>query len=205
VKPVHRPHPFGVGQNRKDSDLNAGYRPFPHVQTIVRTAIDYFIPKHSLQFTMGRVRWARPVIFFRTPRLTRPMDVAKPPIVTRVSSVFVVNTTNRAKKGVSVIDLGTESLVSLAAACKLPFVMRDDRPLNYSTIIRWYQRGCGGPGGNRVLLETAVIGGRRVTSREAMLRFIASLTATPAPANAIRSPRQRNLAMRAAELATIDL
>lgn len=90
----------------------------------------------------------------------------------------------------SMINPQTESLVSLTDAAKsLP-----GRP-NITTMWRWRNRGIRG-----VKLETILIGGRRMTSLEAMARFFA---ATTAAADGIQvhdeTPRQRERALVQAE------
>jgi uncharacterized protein DUF1580 len=68
--------------------------------------------------------------------------------------------------------------------------------VHVGTLHRWRLRGVRG-----VRLETIVIGGLRYTSAEALERFVAATTAaadgTPAPA--IRTSRQRETAIAAAE------
>ena len=88
------------------------------------------------------------------------------------------------------IDISSEQMLSLSQASKyLP-----GRP-HASSLWRWYRRGVRG-----VQLETAVIGGRRFTSVEALERFAAATTAAadghPAPA---RTPRRRERKIEAAE------
>ena len=65
--------------------------------------------------------------------------------------------------------------------CEDPLPIRDvpaevqeatgHRP-HIATVWRWVQRGCRG-----VKLETALVGGRRITSREAIHRFVEATTA----------------------------
>ena len=64
-----------------------------------------------------------------------------------------------------------------------------------STLWRWHQRGCRG-----IRLETAVIGGRRYTSREAIERFIGRTTEARngAPVN-FKPSRQRQAEIAKAE------
>ncbi|NLF67444.1 MAG: DUF1580 domain-containing protein [Candidatus Anammoximicrobium sp.] len=88
------------------------------------------------------------------------------------------------------IDISRESLLTLTEAAKtLP-----TRPA-ISSLHRWRLRGVRG-----VKLETALLGGRRVTSREALERFAAAVTnaaeGDPAP---VRTPRQRAQEIAAAE------
>ena len=69
------------------------------------------------------------------------------------------------------IDVQTETLVSLSEAAKnLPRRRAGKRP-HVCTLYRWSQRGCKG-----VLLETVQIGGTRCTSKEALARFFQRLT-----------------------------
>ncbi|MBL9165831.1 MAG: DUF1580 domain-containing protein [Planctomycetaceae bacterium] len=64
------------------------------------------------------------------------------------------------------IDVGEERLLPLqAAANALPGCP------HISTLHRWRMRGVRG-----VLLETCLIGGKRYTSREALLRFVEATT-----------------------------
>jgi hypothetical protein len=92
------------------------------------------------------------------------------------------------------VALLSETLVTLTEASKkLP-----NRP-HASTIWRWYKVGVRGR-----RLETIVMGGRRLTSLEALSRFAGALTAardgipaTPPP----RTSRQRQAAIRTAEAA----
>lgn len=68
------------------------------------------------------------------------------------------------------IDLRTEQVLSLADACsRLP--RRNGRKLHVSTLYRWAQRGIKG-----VRLETGMLGGARVTSLEALQRFMERLS-----------------------------
>lgn len=69
------------------------------------------------------------------------------------------------------IDLDVEKLITLQqAAALLPG--ENGKSVNPQTVWRWTMRGLRG-----VRLETVVIGGRRYTSREAVCRFAAALTA----------------------------
>ena len=65
------------------------------------------------------------------------------------------------------IDILNEDIVSMTEARQ--FLRTRPHP---STIWRWYKRGVRG-----VKLETAVVGGRRVTSKEAIQRFVDATTA----------------------------
>jgi hypothetical protein len=88
------------------------------------------------------------------------------------------------------IDISSETLLSLSDAAKtLP-----GRP-SICSLHRWRLRGV-----RNVKLETCLIGGRRYTSREAVERFSAAVTAAadgePLP---VRTPRQRERDIKRAE------
>jgi hypothetical protein len=88
------------------------------------------------------------------------------------------------------IDLQNERILPLAEAAKsLP-----NRP-HLATIARWGTRGC-----RNVVLETLLLGGRRVTSAEALERFFTRVTAAAhgVPAQA-ETPRQRERQIERAE------
>lgn len=70
------------------------------------------------------------------------------------------------------IDLSTETLISLAEAARLRPSGRKGRPTHISTIHRWISHGTAG-----VRLESIRLGGARFTSREALQRFGDKLTA----------------------------
>ena len=82
------------------------------------------------------------------------------------------------------IDVATEELLSLSEAAKVT----PGRP-------HWQKRGVRG-----VRLSTVIVGGRRFTSREAIEQFIAATTAAAnGEAPPVRTPRQRQRAIDAAE------
>ncbi|MCA9057569.1 MAG: DUF1580 domain-containing protein [Planctomycetaceae bacterium] len=64
------------------------------------------------------------------------------------------------------INVETEKLITLGEACReFP-----PRGVSNATIARWIQKGVKG-----IRLETILLGSRRYTSREAILRFIGAL------------------------------
>ena len=63
-----------------------------------------------------------------------------------------------------------------------------------STVVRWAQRGCRG-----IRLETALIGGIRYTSREAVQRFSERTTATANDKSPSRSADHRHVQIEDAE------
>src|SRR5690242_10587978 len=96
-----------------------------------------------------------------------------------------------------------ENAISLAQAARRvpPFRFDNEgrpKPVTTSCVLRWILNGARGPGG-RVRLEGQRIGGRWITSAEALDRFAAALTPAPdRPAAPRRGPRVRR---RAAERA----
>jgi hypothetical protein len=77
------------------------------------------------------------------------------------------------------IDLTNEEVLTLSKACKLPELRRNGKAPHPTTMLRWVLRGCRG-----IQLESARSGGRRVTSREAVRRWLDKLNgAAPTPAH----------------------
>jgi hypothetical protein len=103
------------------------------------------------------------------------------------------------------IDLAKETLLSLAQAAKIQPPGRRDRPMSLSCILRWLLHGVRGPDGKVVRLEAVRLGGRWLTSREALQRFAEAQTpcldgAADSPAPRPPSARQRASDRAAAEL-----
>lgn len=97
------------------------------------------------------------------------------------------------------IDVDSERLVPLAEVPALLPPNRRGRRLHISVVYRWVQKGMRG-----IRLEAVQLGGRRVTSSEALSRFIAALTAQSALqsiAPEMRSPSARNRAVARANAA----
>lgn len=96
------------------------------------------------------------------------------------------------------IDYEAETIITLGEACRAfpPDGVSD------ATIARWIQRGIKVKSlGSFVKLETLVIGGRRLTSREAIARFIAAQNADDVPAAPAITPTQRRHQAQAAQRA----
>ncbi len=74
------------------------------------------------------------------------------------------------------IDLTTESPLSLSQAARLLPPGCGNRPVTLSCLLRWVLRGARAPSGELVRLEAVRLGGRWVTSREALQRFAEALT-----------------------------
>jgi hypothetical protein len=96
------------------------------------------------------------------------------------------------------IDPLSETLISFAEATReLPARRGGKRP-HVSCLYRWSVA----PGCRGVVLETVQVGGTRCTSREALARFFARLTAGDSASSTPRSParRERDSAAAAREL-----
>jgi hypothetical protein len=74
------------------------------------------------------------------------------------------------------IDIHEEPLLSLSAAAALVPPARSGKRTHLSTILRWILDGSKGPNGERVKLEAVRIGGRWMTTRSALQRFVERLT-----------------------------
>jgi hypothetical protein len=98
------------------------------------------------------------------------------------------------------IDVTTETLISLIDAARLLPPGRRGRPVTLSCLLRWVLTGVRTPSGV-VRLDAMRLGGRWLTSREALQRFAEKQTpnlteqASPAP----RPPAARERAVQRAE------
>jgi len=81
-----------------------------------------------------------------------------------VRTQMVARTSRPRSNETSPLDLLTEDMIGLS---KVPGELPGR--INTSTVWRWTQRGVGG-----VKLETVNIGGKKMTSRQALSRFIAA-------------------------------
>src|ERR1019366_5809004 len=91
-----------------------------------------------------------------------------------------------------------ETKVSLHTAAQEFPSIRAGKAMNFSTIWRWGLKGVLGVNGQRVKLEMVRVGGRGITTREALERFSAALT-TPNAAEPIRTPAATTRANGAAK------
>jgi hypothetical protein len=98
------------------------------------------------------------------------------------------------------IDLHTETVLSLSQAAKRLPPGRSGKPTHPATLTRWIMTGVRG-----VKLEAAKLGGRWVTSAEALQRFAEALTAAPAGDGAAPPPPTPAALRRAAEGADREL
>lgn len=93
------------------------------------------------------------------------------------------------------IDPDTETIITLGEACRLV----PPRGISTACMAPWIVTGVRG-----AVLETIRIGGRRLTSREALSRFFAAQNATGTPVpqfTATQRQRMANTANRACEAA----
>jgi hypothetical protein len=95
---------------------------------------------------------------------------------------------------VSTSTLIDETLLSLSQAARRLPPGRNGRPVTLSCLLRWVLDGVPGPDGQRVRLEAARLGGRWLTSVEALARFAAALT--PRLGSDDPPPRRRSPAAR---------
>jgi hypothetical protein len=96
--------------------------------------------------------------------------------------------------------LMAETLISVSEAARSIPAHRGTGRCNPATVWRWITEGVRSTSGERVRLESVRIGGRFVTSREALDRFIQRLSAdagvaAPAP----RTPTQRQRSAKRAD------
>jgi hypothetical protein len=100
------------------------------------------------------------------------------------------------------LDLTNETPITLAqTAARLP-PNRLDRPVTASCVLRWVLSGVRVPGGGRIRLEAVRLGGRWLTSVEALERFAERQTpGLDAPKNGAppRPPASRRRASERAE------
>jgi Protein of unknown function (DUF1580) len=102
------------------------------------------------------------------------------------------------------IDLTAEKPIPLAAAATLIPPARNGKKTHLSTILRWILRGSKAPDGTLVKLEAVRLGGRWLTSREALQRFSAKLTPST-DAEAPAPPRTPAMQSRASSRAAAEL
>jgi hypothetical protein len=69
------------------------------------------------------------------------------------------------------IDLRNESTISLSQAARMLPPGRRGRPVSLSCVLRWVLDGAKAPDGTLVRLEAVRLGGRWITSVEALARF----------------------------------
>jgi hypothetical protein len=102
------------------------------------------------------------------------------------------------------IDLQIESPISLAEAAKSVPAARNGKRTHLSTILRWILKGAKSPDGILVRLEGIRLGGRWMTSRQALQRFAEALTPNLAGERP-KTPRSTAARQRASDRATREL
>ena len=91
-----------------------------------------------------------------------------------------------------------ETILSLHDAAQLIPSNRAGKRINFSTVWRWALKGIIAQNGDRVKLEFVKCGGRLLTSKQALERFVAALT-TSSRQPEIRTPTARNRANEVAQ------
>lgn len=91
------------------------------------------------------------------------------------------------------INIASEQLISLAEAAGMLPCGRKGRYPNVKTVYAWTTHGC-----RKILLASIQAGGRRVTSKEAVQRFIQELTAAAGTPRS--TPGRRATTARDAEI-----
>src|SRR4051794_41100940 len=99
-------------------------------------------------------------------------------------------------------DMLSEKLLSLAQAARRLPPLRADRPVSPATIWRWVAAGVRLSDGSTLRLEAVRIGGRWVTSVEAMARFAERQTAALRGEAQSSTPRTAAQQRRASERAS---
>jgi hypothetical protein len=102
------------------------------------------------------------------------------------------------------IDLSKETTISLAQVAREQPPGRRGAPCSLGCVLRWVLKGIRSPSDEYVRLEAVRLGGRWITSREALQRFAQRLTPPldGEPPVAPRTPSQRR---RASERAAQEL
>jgi hypothetical protein len=97
--------------------------------------------------------------------------------------------------------------LSLSAAGRLFPGHRGGESVDPSTVFRWVTRGTRTAGGQTVRLEAVRVGGRWLTSRGAVARFVSALTSAAEPTSTapLATPRTTASRTRAAEKAAAKL
>jgi hypothetical protein len=95
----------------------------------------------------------------------------------------------------------SETTMSLSQAAKRLPSGRRGAPVSLACVLRWVLQGARGPAGARVRLEAVRLGGRWLTSLEALARFAQALTPATADSQSspIRTLRQRRKRAERAE------
>jgi hypothetical protein len=101
------------------------------------------------------------------------------------------------------VDISNETVLGLAQAARRVPSGRRERPVHPSTLFRWIHDGVRVAGGAIIRLEALRLGGRWVTSLEALQRFAEALTPTLGPPDP--TPRTPAACRRSNERAAAEL
>jgi hypothetical protein len=107
-----------------------------------------------------------------------------------------------------VIDLLNEQTMGLGEAARRLPRGRRGRPVTLSCLVRWVLEGVKSPAGEVVKLEAVRLGGRWVTSAEALQRFAERLTPNTGDGKAqalAKTPRPPTKRQKASERAAAEL
>jgi hypothetical protein len=80
----------------------------------------------------------------------------------------------------------------------------DDRPIHFTTVYRLMKRGLRAPSGERIVLESVRVGLRRITSVEAIERFIAGINGLDLDGSEAGTASPARTRRRERELARVD-
>ena len=99
----------------------------------------------------------------------------------------------------TVSRLLTEGLIGTGASARLFGQMKGGRPVHPGTIVRWHLKGVRTSDSRTICLEAIRVGGKLMTSRPALVRFLAEQQFVPR-SNPLtsRTPSERSLAAKAA-------
>jgi hypothetical protein len=102
-----------------------------------------------------------------------------------------------------------ETLLGLCEAARRLPPGRGGRPVSFSCVLRWITSGVPGPDGQRIKLEGVRVGGRWLTSEEALARWADRLTphdnSEPPPAPRTSTQRQKAAERAAKELEKVGI
>src|SRR5262245_29649870 len=104
----------------------------------------------------------------------------------------------------SASQLLSETLIGLCEAGRWLPPGRGGRPVSFSCVLRWITHGVPGPDGRRVKLEGVRVGGRWLTSTEALARWAEQLTPS-LDGDLALTPRSPTRRQRDSERAARDL
>jgi hypothetical protein len=102
-------------------------------------------------------------------------------------------------------DTTAEKPIPLNTAASLIPPARNGKRTHLSTLLRWITAGARSPSGERVRLEAVRLGGRWMTSREALQRFAERLTPRLDTAASTATPQTPGQRQHAAERAEREL